>query len=240
MPRGGGNTVYRALTAADAEAIAAGRGLTAKAPNGTWTAAEHVANSGPGVGGAAANSPWISASRILEVARAYHSGHGVVAIDVSRVPGLCLATRALGQWSCGAAVPQVDLGPRGDNISERSSRSDQGIGAMRTIDEIESDLKRGITEAVVPLQTTREVDAAGLERLVAWAHEGATVLKGQQQLPRSFLNELYAVSHVIRAEGQHHRDARVRELADRLEMAFALILRGEAPGDRRPGVPRIV
>jgi hypothetical protein len=111
---------------------------------------------------------------------------------------------------------------------------------MRTIDEIESDLKRGITEAVVPLQTTRAVDAVGLERLVAWAHEAGTVLKGQHDLPRSFLNELYVVSHVIRAEGQHHRDPRVKEVADRLEMAFALILRGEAAGDRRPGVPRVV
>jgi hypothetical protein len=37
--KGGPNIVYRGLTAADAEAIAAGRGLTAKAPGGTWTAA---------------------------------------------------------------------------------------------------------------------------------------------------------------------------------------------------------
>ena len=111
---------------------------------------------------------------------------------------------------------------------------------MRTIDEIESDLKCGITDAVVPLQTTRQVNAAGLERLVAWAHEGATVLKGQRNLPRSFLNEIYVVSHVIRAEAQHHRDARVMEVADRLEMVFALILQGEVPGDRRPGVPRVV
>ncbi|MCG8420137.1 MAG: hypothetical protein MJE77_19580, partial [Proteobacteria bacterium] len=123
---------------------------------------------------------------------------------------------------------------------EHTSGSDQGICAMRTIDEIENDLKRGITETVVPLQTTREVDAAGFERLVAWAQEAATVLKGQQHLLRSFLNELYVVSHVIRAEGQHHPDAQLREVADQLEMVFALILRGEAPGDRHPGVPRVV
>ena len=55
---------------------------------------------------------------------------------------------------------------------------------MRTIGEIEADLKRGITEAVGPLQTTREVDPPAFERLVAWAKEGATVLKGQQCLPR--------------------------------------------------------
>jgi RHS repeat-associated protein len=82
----GTNIVYRGLNAADARAIAAGRGLTAKAPNGTWSAAEHVANSGPGAGGAAANSPWLSTTRRLDVARAYDGGHGVVAIDLNRVP----------------------------------------------------------------------------------------------------------------------------------------------------------
>ncbi|MBK6917056.1 MAG: hypothetical protein IPH07_06620 [Deltaproteobacteria bacterium] len=87
-PGAGGDIVYRALTAADAEALAAGRGLTAKAPSGTWTAAEHVANAGPGAGGAVANSPWISTTRSLDVARAYDSGHGIVTIDLSKVPSM--------------------------------------------------------------------------------------------------------------------------------------------------------
>jgi hypothetical protein len=82
------NIVYRALSDADADAVAAGQGLTAKAPNGTWTAAEHVANSGPGVGGAGANSPWRSTTSRLEVAQAYNSGNGVVAIDLNRVTSL--------------------------------------------------------------------------------------------------------------------------------------------------------
>ena len=82
------NIVYRALTQADADALAAGRGLTAKAPNGTWTAAEHVANAGPGTGGASLNSPWISTSSRLDVAQAYDSGNGVIAIDLNKVPSL--------------------------------------------------------------------------------------------------------------------------------------------------------
>ena len=85
---GGQNIVYRALTQADADALAAGEGLTAKAPNGTWTAAEHVANAGPGTGGASLNSPWISTSSRLDVAQAYDSGNGVVAIDLNKVPSL--------------------------------------------------------------------------------------------------------------------------------------------------------
>lgn len=78
------NIVYRAITPADAAALDQGLGLTAKAPNGTWTAAEHVANTGPGAGGAAANSPWISTSRSLDVAKSYDGGNGVIAIDLNK------------------------------------------------------------------------------------------------------------------------------------------------------------
>ncbi|WP_160321002.1 hypothetical protein [Stenotrophomonas pavanii] len=79
-----GMIVYRALTAQDAAALKSGTGLIAKAPDGTWTAAEHVANQGVGEGGAAMNSPWISTTKKLEVARAYDSGHGIVAIDLGK------------------------------------------------------------------------------------------------------------------------------------------------------------
>ena len=82
------NIVYRAITPDDASNINNGLGISAKARDGAWTAAEHVANSGPGTGGAAANSPWISTSRNLEVAKSYDSGNGVIAIDLSKVDAL--------------------------------------------------------------------------------------------------------------------------------------------------------
>ncbi|WP_338768686.1 DUF6861 domain-containing protein [Massilia sp. METH4] len=79
------NIVYRALTPADKASIEAGTGIAAKAPDGTWTAAEHVANAGPGAGGAASNSPWISTTRLLDVAKEYEGGNGIVGIDLSKV-----------------------------------------------------------------------------------------------------------------------------------------------------------
>ncbi|MEN2424435.1 LysM peptidoglycan-binding domain-containing protein [Chromobacterium vaccinii] len=82
------NIVYRALTPSDAAAIKAGEGLTAKAPDGIWTASEHVANAGPGAGGAAANSPWISTTRVLDVAKGYEGGNGIVAIDLNKLDAL--------------------------------------------------------------------------------------------------------------------------------------------------------
>jgi len=62
-------------------------GLSAKAPNGTWSAADHVANFNPDTrGGAALNSPWISTTRSYQVAQGYESGNGVVAVNLSKVP----------------------------------------------------------------------------------------------------------------------------------------------------------
>lgn len=46
------------------------------------------ANSGPGVGGAKGNSPWISTTRELDIANSYSSGNGIVAIDLNKVDSL--------------------------------------------------------------------------------------------------------------------------------------------------------
>jgi hypothetical protein len=82
------NSSYRALTSADAQAVEQGAGLTAKAPNGSWTAEHHVLNDGPGRGGAQMNSPWISTTKEYEVAaHGYNSGNGVAAINLGKVPG---------------------------------------------------------------------------------------------------------------------------------------------------------
>jgi RHS repeat-associated protein len=99
------NIVYRGITAADAEAISLGRGLVAKAPGGTWSAAEHVANAGPGAGGAMMNSPWISTSRRLNIAQAYDSGYGVIAIDLDKVAAL--------QAEVWRTAPRVNTFPEG-------------------------------------------------------------------------------------------------------------------------------
>lgn len=82
------NIVLRALNTSGAASTKAGQGLTVQNPEGTWTAAEHVANAGPGVGGAGANSPWISTTRRMEVARGYDGGNGIIAIDINKVSSL--------------------------------------------------------------------------------------------------------------------------------------------------------
>lgn len=83
------NTAYRALSGRDAAALDDGLGLTAKNPNGSWSAEDHVANLNRNTrGGAAANSPWISTTRSYEVAQGYEGGNGIVVVNLGRVPGV--------------------------------------------------------------------------------------------------------------------------------------------------------
>lgn len=83
------STVYRGLTAQDAAALDDGLGLTAKNPDGVWTAEDHVANFKFGTrGGALKNDPWIGTTRDYDVVvgpKGYDSGNGIVAINLNRV-----------------------------------------------------------------------------------------------------------------------------------------------------------
>jgi RHS repeat-associated protein len=84
MPKVAGKSyVYRALTAADAERFAAGIGLEGKAIDGLWSLEEHL------IKGSSAkawlNSPWISTSLDLNIARSFSSGNGIVRIQLSKI-----------------------------------------------------------------------------------------------------------------------------------------------------------
>jgi hypothetical protein len=84
------NVVYRAMTEQDVNRVSAGQSIQGKALGGSWSADEHVANQALSVdskaaGGAAANSPWISTTKDINVARAYDSGNGIATIDLNKV-----------------------------------------------------------------------------------------------------------------------------------------------------------
>jgi len=92
------------------------------------------------------------------------------------------------------------------------------------------------------VQTVRVVDAAAFEKVDREAAELARTLKGQSLVPKSLLNELRSAIKVLRAEAPYMGGGRndLVRMADKLEMTFDLILIGETPEDRVPGVPRIV
>lgn len=58
----------------------------------------------------------------------------------------------------------------------------------------------------------------------------------------AMLNELKVAIGVLRSETQQlgGEAGKLIEMSNRLEMTFDLILRGESPDDRTPGVPRII
>ncbi|QZN98223.1 DUF7587 domain-containing protein [Symbiopectobacterium purcellii] len=78
------------MTEQDAARLAQGQSIQGKAVDGTWTAAEHVANqplsaTSKATGGPLKNSPWISTTKDLDIAKAYDSGHGIIEIDLNKV-----------------------------------------------------------------------------------------------------------------------------------------------------------
>jgi hypothetical protein len=76
--------VYRALTSANAESLAAGDGIFAKAPAGSWSLEEHlIRGSSPK---SFLNDPWISTTTDLNVAKAFNNGNGIIRIDLSLIP----------------------------------------------------------------------------------------------------------------------------------------------------------
>ena len=111
-----------------------------------------------------------------------------------------------------------------------------------SIDQQAERLRQSITDFVVPLQTTRVVKKSAFESLHASAKQIARELKGSTHVPRALLNELYGTMQILRAEAPYLRGetANIEAMANQIEMIFGLILQGEAPEDRRPGVPRVI
>lgn len=113
---------------------------------------------------------------------------------------------------------------------------------MNDIEILGNNLREAISQFVAPLQTSRVVDREAFHKIDHLAQLLAGKLKDNDLLSKSLLNELYLTAKVIRAEAQYIKgeSTSLGEMADRIEMIFSLILRGESCDDRKPGVPRIV
>lgn len=113
---------------------------------------------------------------------------------------------------------------------------------MNDIDDVFCELTDRVSCLLIPLQTGKGIDQAAFESLEQCARNLARKLKGSELLPRSVLKELKVTIGVLRAEAQHagNEAPSLLRMSDRLEMLFDLILRGESPDDRAPGVPRVI
>jgi hypothetical protein len=112
----------------------------------------------------------------------------------------------------------------------------------KQIESTASDLREAISDFLIPFQTTRVVKRDAFQRMHGHAQELMRLLKGTEMVSKFLLNELFTVPLVIRAESPYFKDERqeLEEMANQIELCFSLILKGEAPEDRVPGVPRVI
>jgi hypothetical protein len=112
----------------------------------------------------------------------------------------------------------------------------------RTDVEIGNELREVITRLIVPLQTRGPIDLVAFERLHSLTVELMRLYKGQDAVSKSLLREIKVAAKIIRAEAPYRAKEEnvLEEMARKLEWNFDLLLLGEVPEDRRPGVPRII
>lgn len=113
---------------------------------------------------------------------------------------------------------------------------------MMDVNSIGEKLSKNIGEFLVSIQTTRTVNKGAFEVIDQLAQLLARDLKGVDLVPKALLNELHVAAKVLRAEAPYIKaeSTVLEEMANRIEMTFDLILRGECHDDRRPGVPRVI
>lgn len=112
---------------------------------------------------------------------------------------------------------------------------------MSDIDIISSELRKNITNFIVPVQTATVINEDAFEELNKSAIMLAKTLKGTELIPKSLLKELLVTFRILYAEASYIKEhaEQLESMAAQLETIFNLIIFNECPDDRKPGVPRI-
>jgi hypothetical protein len=110
------------------------------------------------------------------------------------------------------------------------------------LDLVQEQLKEKIGKFLLSIQIDRTVDFPAFQEVDAQAKLLARLLKSQEYVSKSVLNELHMTTKVLRAEASHIKgeEKSLIKMAEQLGMTFDLILLGECQEDRIPGVPRII
>lgn len=118
--KGVGNFAYRSLTSANAESLAAGNGIFAKAPGGFWTLEQHlIQGSSPK---SFLNNPWIATSTDIYVARSFSSGNGLIRIDLSKLPAGSMQQGGYLQLISKRGLSSKNIKPSGLQISYKKEQ----------------------------------------------------------------------------------------------------------------------
>lgn len=91
------------------------------------------------------------------------------------------------------------------------------------------------------LLTADVFDDAAFTNLYAYIFALAEKLKYEQLISKQFLAAILNAASAIRSRAEYLPDVKKRiALANDFDMVLGLVAVGEVPGDRRPGVPRVI
>jgi hypothetical protein len=112
---------------------------------------------------------------------------------------------------------------------------------MSDIDRVGAEMQKHIFDFILPLQTSKEINVDTFEKIDQLSRELATLLKGNEMLPRKWLYELDIAAGILEAETAYAKDPKlIAQMASKLRETFGVIICGECHDDRQSGVMRIV
>jgi hypothetical protein len=113
---------------------------------------------------------------------------------------------------------------------------------MTDFEETRERFETDLGHFLLDIQTIRKVDRVAFQKIDRDAEGLARALKGQALVPKALLNDFRIAIKILHAEAPYipGEQSELIRMANKLEMTFDLILIGESPEDRIPGVPRII
>ena len=109
--------------------------------------------------------------------------------------------------------------------------------------EILPELREAVSAFLLPLKTMQGVKKEAFARLESIATEATRICKSDDVLSKALLAEIFITARAIEPEEEYVAvadRAALRAMREKLEMLFHLLIYGESPDDRVPGIPRIL
>jgi hypothetical protein len=105
------------------------------------------------------------------------------------------------------------------------------------------ELREAVSAFLYPLKTTREVKKEAFARLESLASESTRIGKSDDLLSKELLREVFVTARLIEPEEEFVAVADravLGSMREKLDRLVYLLVIGESPEDRVPGVPRVI
>ncbi|MEM4987532.1 hypothetical protein V8G57_09055 [Collimonas sp. H4R21] len=133
----------------------------------------------------------------------------------------------------------MSLSQSAQNGQKRPSKNHKDVG-MNQNSLFDMKLKDLEEKATGRLLTADVFDEAAFADLYSYICYMAEELKSEYVVSKQFLAAILSAAGTIRSRSEYLPQVKKSaKLADDFDMVLALVAAGEAPNDRRPGVPRV-